>query len=67
MGERTDTERMAWLDQTWVKVYKFPAFFWMSDRSDVHEDYRATHALSPLTLCQAIDAAIDAEKDPTDG
>jgi len=63
MSERTDTERLNWLDHPWVKVYKFPNFAWMSEKTDVHPDYTQKHILSSLTLRQAIDAAMDAEGD----
>ena len=62
MSERTNTERLKWLDQPWVTVHKFPHFFWISDRSEAHPEYCRTHSMSPLTLSQAIDAAMDAEQ-----
>jgi len=67
MAERTDTERLDWLDQTWVKIHKFPHFNWMDTRSDVHLSFRESTAgrrmLSHKRLREAIDAAMDAEEE----
>lgn len=52
---KADTERLDWLDQSWVKVSKFPAFMWMSHHTDVHPAFE--HELSFLTLREAIDKA----------